>query len=117
MKVQALIALKATFPLPVLLPVAGLARSTFLYHQARLQARLQARINKRSSKPRSRETTAGTGTAASTPKLVRHGWTVAKKTVLKLMRSLQLVCRVRRKKRYNSCQGEQGEQGKAAPTY
>ena len=38
MRVQALIALKADFPLPVLLQVAGVARSTFFYHQARLQA-------------------------------------------------------------------------------
>ena len=37
MKVQAIIALKADFPLPVLLQVSGLARSTFFYHQARLQ--------------------------------------------------------------------------------
>jgi hypothetical protein len=37
-KVQALIALKADFPLPVLLQVSGLARSTFFYHQARFQA-------------------------------------------------------------------------------
>ncbi len=40
--------------------------------------------------------------------MVKHGWTVAKKTVLKLMRSLGLVCKVRRKKRYNSYQGGQG---------
>lgn len=37
-KVQALIALKADFSLPVLLQVSGLARSTFFYHQTRLQA-------------------------------------------------------------------------------
>ncbi|MCB5283393.1 MULTISPECIES: IS3 family transposase [unclassified Arthrobacter] len=40
--------------------------------------------------------------------LVKQGWTVAKKTVLKLMRLLRLVCKVRRKNRYNSYQGEQG---------
>ena len=51
---------------------------------------------------------AGTGTAASTLNWLKQGWTVAKKTVLKLMRSLRLVCKVRRKKRYNSYQGEQG---------
>jgi putative transposase len=37
-KVQALIALKADFPLPALLHITGLARSTFFYHQARLQS-------------------------------------------------------------------------------
>ncbi len=35
-KVQAPIALKADFPLPVLLQISELARSTFFYHQARL---------------------------------------------------------------------------------
>jgi putative transposase len=35
-KVQAPIALKADFPLPVLLQAPGLARSTFFYHQAPL---------------------------------------------------------------------------------
>ena len=33
---------------------------------------------------------------------------MAKKTVLKLMRSLLLVCKVRRRKRYASYRGEQG---------
>ena len=37
MKVQAIIALKADFPLPLLLQVSGFARSTFFYHQACLQ--------------------------------------------------------------------------------
>ena len=34
---------------------------------------------------------------------------MAKKTVLKLMRRLGLECTVRRKKRYNSYQGEPGK--------
>ncbi len=33
--------------------------------------------------------------------LLRQGWTVSKKTVLKLMRELGLQCPVRRRKRYN----------------
>jgi putative transposase len=41
-------------------------------------------------------------------KLLNRGWAVAKKTVLKLMRALGLLCKVRRKKRYSSYQGEQG---------
>ncbi|MFF1385647.1 IS3 family transposase [Arthrobacter sp. NPDC058288] len=40
--------------------------------------------------------------------LVKQGGTIAKKTLLKLMRLLRLVGKVQRKKRYNSCQGEQG---------
>lgn len=108
MRVQALIALKADFPLPVLLQVAGLARSTFFYHQARLQA----------SDPQEALKAALTGIFTTNHaryghrrihiELLKQGWTVAKKTVLKLMRSLGLVCKVRRRKRYNSYQGEQG---------
>jgi putative transposase len=107
-KVQALIALKADFPLPVLLQVAGLARSTFFYHQARLQApdpqaALKAAVTEIFEKNHGRY-----GHRRIHTELAKQGWTVAKKTVLKLMRALRLVCKVRRKKRYNSYQGEQG---------
>jgi putative transposase len=107
-KVQALIALKADFPLPVLLQVAGVARSTFFYHQARLQApdrqeALKAMVTEVFEKSHGRY-----GHRRVHTELVKQGWTVAKKTVLKLMRALGLLCKVRRKKRYNSYQGGQG---------
>jgi putative transposase len=107
-RVQALIALKADFPLPVLLQVAGLARSTFFYHQARLQAHdpqeaLKAAVTDIFEKNHDRY-----GHRRIHTELLKQGWTIAKKTVLKLMRSLGLVCKVRRKKRYNSYPGEQG---------
>ncbi|MET4588572.1 IS3 family transposase [Arthrobacter sp. 754] len=108
MKVQALIALKADFPLPVLLQAAGLARSTFFYHQARLQApdpqeAIKAAVTEIFKKNHGRY-----GHRRIHIEMVKYGWTVAKKTVLKLMRSLGLVCKVRRRKRYNSYQGGQG---------
>ena len=108
MKVQTLIALKADFPLPVLLQVAGVARSTFFYHQARLQApdrqeALKAMVTEVFEKSHGRY-----GHRRVHAELVKQGWTVAKKTVLKLMRALGLLCKVRRKKRYNSYQGGQG---------
>ena len=108
MKVQAIIALKADFPLPVLLQVAGLARSTFFYHQARLQApdpkeALKAAVTEIFKKNHGRY-----GHRRIHTELAKQGWTIAKKTVLKLMRSLRLVCKVRRRKRYNSYQGGQG---------
>ena len=108
MKVQALIVLKADFPLPVLLQVAGLARSTFFYHQARLQASdpkeaLRTAVTEIFEKNHGRY-----GHRRIHTELVKQGWTIAKKTVLKLMRSLRLVCKVRRKKRYVSYRGEQG---------
>lgn len=108
MKVQALIALKADFPLPVLLRVAGLARSTFFYHQGRLQApdpqeALKAAVAEIFRKNQGRY---GHRRIIHT-ELARQGWAVAKKSVLKLMRTLGLVCQVRRKKRYNSYRGGQ----------
>jgi putative transposase len=107
-KVQALIALKADFPLPVLLQVAGLARSTFFYHQARLQAPDPQEALKVAVTEIFRKNQGRYGHRRIHTELAKQGWTVAKKTVLKLMRSLKLVCEVRRKKRYNSYQGRQG---------
>ncbi|MHA7274895.1 IS3 family transposase [Arthrobacter sp. TMT4-20] len=92
----------------MLLDVAGLARSTFFYHQARLQApdpqeQLKAEITDIFKKNYGRY-----GHRRIHSELLKQGWTVAKKTVLKVMRVLGLVCKVRRKKRYNSYRGEQG---------
>lgn len=103
-----MIALKAEHRLEVLLDVAGLPRSTYFYHQARLlapdpQADLKAAVTEIFKKSHARY-----GHRRVHIELVQNGWTVAKKTVLKLMRLLRLVCKVRRKKRYNSYQGEQG---------
>ncbi|MFJ6001136.1 IS3 family transposase [Arthrobacter sp. NPDC092385] len=108
MKVQAVIALKADFPLPVLLEVTGLARSTFFYHQARLQSpdprqELKTAIAEIFTANHGRY-----GHRRIHTILTQQGWTVAKKTVLKLMRSLRLACQVRRRKRYSSYRGEQG---------
>jgi putative transposase len=107
-KVQAIIALKADFLLPVLLEVAGLARSTFFYHQASLKTP-DPREELKAAITEIFETNHGRyGHRRIHTELVKQGWTAAKKTVLKLMRSLRLVCKVRRRKRYNSYQGEQG---------
>ncbi|MCD4853772.1 IS3 family transposase [Arthrobacter sp. AK01] len=108
MKVQALVALKADYPLPVLLRAAGLARSTFFYHQARLlspdpQEALKSAITEVFTTNHGRY-----GHRRIHTELTKQGWTVAKKTVLKLMRALALRCKIRRRKRYNSYQGEQG---------
>lgn len=107
MKVHAVVALKATFPLTLLLAIAGLARSTFFYHQARLarpdpQADLKAAIRAVFVQAKGRY-----GHRRIQQHLVREGWRVAKKTVLHLMRQLGLVCRVRRR-RYVAYRGEVG---------
>jgi putative transposase len=90
------------------LDVAGLARSTFFYHQARLQApdrkeKLKAAVTEIFETNHGRY-----GHRRVHIELVKQGWSVAKKTVLKLMKELGLVCKVRRRKRYNSYKGEQG---------
>jgi putative transposase len=108
-RVQALIALKADFPLSLLLEVSDLARSTFFYHQARLaapdpQEELKSSILDIFNMNRGRY-----GHRRVHSELLKKGWTVAKKTVLKLMRVLGLACIIRRKKRYNSYKGEPGK--------
>jgi putative transposase len=107
-KVQALIALKADFSLPVLLQVSGLARSTFFYHQTRLQAPDPQETLKTAITDIFTTNHGRYGHRRIHTELLKQGWTVAKKTVLRLMRSLGLVCKVRRRKRYNSYQSEQG---------
>ncbi|MFF0818749.1 IS3 family transposase [Rhodococcus sp. NPDC003318] len=106
MKVRAVIALKAEHRLEVLLEVAGLARSTFFYHQARAhapdpQAQLKTAITEIFERNHGRY-----GHRRVHHELVRAGVAVAKKTVLALMSELGLVCRVRRRRRYNSYQGQ-----------
>jgi putative transposase len=107
-RAQAVISLKAEHRLDLLLQIAGLARSTFFYHQARLgipgpQAELKTAIRDVFENNHRRY-----GHRRVHAVLVRQGWRVAKKTVLKLMRRLGLECPVRRRKRYNSYWGDAG---------
>lgn len=115
MKAAAVIALKAEHRLDVLLQIAGLARSTFFYHQARLgapdpQADLKTAITSVFESNHRRY-----GHRRVHAVLTQQGWRVAKKTVLKLMRRLGLECPVRRRKRYNSYRFHAGEAGRTAP--
>lgn len=98
MKTVAVQSLKADHKLPVLLAAAGLPRSTYFYHQARLRA----------SDPRAELKGAVTAIFTNLKcyghrrirlELRRQGWWVSKKTVWKLMRELGLVCPTRRRKR------------------
>ncbi len=85
-----------------------MARSTFFYHQARLKAPDPRASLKSAVTDIFKNNHGRYGHRRIHRELLKQGWTVAKKTVLKLMRSLRLVCKVRRKKRYNSYQGEPG---------
>lgn len=105
---NAVVTLKAEHSLTDLLRAATLARSTFFYHQARLDApdphaELKAEIHRLFDRHNGRY-----GHRKITSKLCEAGWVVAKKTVLKLMNQLGLRCTIRRTKRYNSFKGEVG---------
>lgn len=104
-----MIALKASHPLPLLLQAAGLARSTFFYRQATLQApvrhaELRAKISEVFTGAKGRY-----GHRRVHAVLVREGRQVAKKTVLKLMREENLVCKVRTRSKYSSYKGQVGK--------
>lgn len=97
----------------MLLKAAGLARSTFFYHQARLDrpdphAGLKAAITEAFQAARGRY-----GHRRVHEALTRAGRPVAKKTVLKLMNALGLRSHVRRRRR--SCQAWSGQPATAAP--
>lgn len=109
MKAAAVAALKAQFPLPVLLEVAQLARSTFYYHQDKPEAP-DARADLKTAIIEAFQAAHGRyGHRRIHTVLTRQGFVVAKKTVLALMRELALICRVRRRRRYNSYSGEAGQ--------
>lgn len=100
--------LKADHRLCVLLVVAGLARSTFFYHQARLprpdpQAELHAEIRAVFEQAKGRY-----GHRRIHRELHKRGHRIAKKTVLTQMRRIGLVCQVRRRKRVSTYRGEVG---------
>lgn len=108
MKAHIVASLKADYPLAMLLQVAGLARSTFYYHQKRCDEKpdrydhvrtlitdIVDRTHRRYGHRRVRT------------ELAKSGVFVSKKTVLRLMRELGLLSRVRRKK-FNSHRGQVG---------
>lgn len=109
MKVDAVVSLKAEHRLDVLLDIAGLARSTFFRHQGRRQAPdphadLKTAICEVFEGSHGRY-----GHRRIHQVLAQAGRRVAKKTVLMLMRTLGLVCRVRRKRTYIAYQGRVGK--------
>nr|WP_245356894.1 IS3 family transposase [Paeniglutamicibacter kerguelensis] len=109
MKISAVIALKASHPLPLLLAAAGLPRSTFFHRQAALKthdrhADLRTRIHEIFTEAKGRY-----GHRRIHATLARDGRHVARKTVLKLMRQENLACKVRSRRRYSSYKGQVGK--------
>lgn len=108
MKARIVASLKAVYPLPMLLSIAGLARSTFFYHQKRFDQKpdryehVKELIKDIAAKTRRRY-----GHRRVRTELAKTGVRVSKKTVLVLMRDLDLLSRVRRKK-FNSHRGRVG---------
>ena len=104
---QVVQALKAEYPLALLLEIAGLARSTYFYQQARLScphphgaldAAIQEVFTRAKGRYGHRRIHRALGTA---------GWVVARKTVLKRMQVLGVRCQVRRK-RFTTYRGAVG---------
>lgn len=93
----------------MLLDVAGVPRSTFFYHQARMHAADPHAELKDAVTEVFAANHARYGHRRVHRELHKAGWRVAKKTVLKLMRELGLVCLSRRKRRYSSYRGEVGQ--------
>jgi putative transposase len=107
--VQAVDDLKAHYSLPLLLQSADLPRSTFYDHRRRLRRDDPQAGIKEAIRDAFHTAKSAYGHRRILAVLLRQGWRVSKKTVLKLMRQLGLHCPVRRRKRYNSFRGEVGE--------
>jgi putative transposase len=104
--VKAVVSLKAEYSLELLLQAAGLARATFFYHQARLDREDPHQDLKDEIQRLFEKFNGGYGHRRIRGELRKAGIVVSKKTVLKLMNELGLKCRIRRRKRYNSYQGQ-----------
>jgi len=107
--VRAVDDLKAHYPIPLLLQIADLPRSTFYDHRRRLSRDDTRAGIKEAIRDAFTAAKSAYGHRRILAVLLRQGWAVSKKTVLKLMRELGLQCPVRRRKRYNSFRGEVGE--------
>lgn len=104
---KAVVSLKAAHRLTDLLTAAGLARSTFFYHQKRLhdpdpQAELKQAVREVFDASQQRF-----GHRRVQAQLRAQGWVVSKKTVWRLMRDLGLRCPIRRR-RFVSLRGQVG---------
>lgn len=108
MKAAAIAACKADHRLDDLLTFAGLARSTFFYHQAR-QGRPDRHADTAEAVRAVFVRAHGRYGHRRIHAELRRSGPIAKKTVLAVMRRERLVCPVRRRRRYSSYGGEVGK--------
>jgi putative transposase len=94
--------------LDILLKVAQLARSTYYYHEKRLTKADKYSDAKETITAIYHEHKGRYGYRRITAELCKHGFLLNHKTVQRLMKQLNLVCRVRMKK-YRSYKGEVGK--------
>ena len=99
MRVQAIQALEPEYGLPVLLKVAGMARSTYYYNLKAMEARdkyedVRDRLNELHEFHKGRY-----GYRRLTAALQSSGFQINHKTVRKLMREGGIECRIRRKRK------------------
>lgn len=106
--VHAIHELRPYYPLPVLLEVAGMARSSYYYHSGRMRKpdkykQVKRLINRIFQKHQKRY-----GYRRITVSLRKEGVRINHKTVFRLMSEMGLVSNLRRKK-YTSYKGETGK--------
>lgn len=92
-----------------MLELAKLPRSTYYDHRTRLARTDRHQKLKEAIREAFMQARSAYGHRRVLAVLLRQGWTISKKTVLKLMRELGLQSPVRRRRRYNSFRGEVGK--------
>ena len=101
-------ALRHKHKLDILLEVARLARATYYYHEKRLTKANKYIAAKEAITAIYHENKGRYGYRRITTELHERGFSLNHKTVQRLMKELELVCRVRMKK-YHSYKGEVGK--------
>ena len=107
-KTQVVQELRQEYPLTLLLSIAQLPRATFYYHLKRMKRADKYEAAKQEISKIYHENKGRYGYRRIAMELRKHGFHLNHKTVQRLMKELNLFCRVRMKK-YRSYKGEVGK--------
>ena len=107
-KTQVVQELRQEYPLALLLSIAQLPRATFYYHLKRMKRADKYEAAKQEISRIYHENKGRYGYRRIAMELRKHGFHLNHKTVQRLMKELNLFCRVRMKK-YKSYKGEVGK--------